>query len=63
VYDEARKLAAQKLAWEQLGRILSATALVHEADLRLVGEQQFDNRGHFFAAAAATPAARRTALT
>jgi RNA polymerase sigma factor (TIGR02999 family) len=52
VYDELRKLAAQKLAREHPGHTLDATALVHEAYLRLVGDQQFDNRGHFFAAAA-----------
>jgi RNA polymerase sigma factor (TIGR02999 family) len=52
VYDELRKLAAQKLARERPGDTLDATALVHEAYLRLVGDQPFDNRGHFFAAAA-----------
>ena len=52
VYDELRKLAAQKLAHEKPGQTLDATALVHEAYLRLVGDQQFDNRRHFFAAAA-----------
>ena len=55
VYDELRKLAAQKLAHEKPGQTLQATALVHEAYLRLVGqtsEQKWDNRGHFFAAAA-----------
>src|SRR5262245_6533176 len=52
VYDELRKLAAQRLANEKPGQTLQATALVHEAYLRLVGDQQFDNRGHFFAAAA-----------
>jgi RNA polymerase sigma factor (TIGR02999 family) len=52
VYDELRKLAAQKLAQEKPGQTLEATALVHEAYIRLVGDQQFDNRGHFFAAAA-----------
>jgi RNA polymerase sigma factor (TIGR02999 family) len=52
VYDELRKLAAQKLAKEKPGQTLDATALVHEAYLRLVGDQQFENRGHFFAAAA-----------
>lgn len=52
VYDELRKLAAQKLVQEKPGQTLQATALVHEAYLRLVGDQQFDNRGHFFAAAA-----------
>jgi RNA polymerase sigma factor (TIGR02999 family) len=52
VYDELRKLAGQKLAQEKPGHTLDATALVHEAYLRLVGDQQFANRGHFFAAAA-----------
>ena len=52
VYDELRKLAAAKLAQEQPGHTLEATALVHEAYLRLVGDQQFANRHHFFAAAA-----------
>ncbi|HMF11744.1 MAG TPA: ECF-type sigma factor, partial [Gemmataceae bacterium] len=52
VYDELRKLAAAKLAHEKPGQTLDATALVHEAYLRLVGGQRFDNRGHFFAAAA-----------
>jgi RNA polymerase sigma factor (TIGR02999 family) len=52
VYDELRKLAAQKLAKEKPGQTLEATALVHEAYLRLVGNQQFANRWHFFAAAA-----------
>jgi RNA polymerase sigma factor (TIGR02999 family) len=55
VYDELRKLAAQKLAREQPGQTLQATALVHEAYLRLVdGEKarRWNSRGHFFAAAA-----------
>jgi RNA polymerase sigma factor (TIGR02999 family) len=52
VYEELRKLAAQKLVQEKPGQTLQATALVHEAYLRLVGDQQFENRGHFFAAAA-----------
>src|SRR5437762_948601 len=55
VYDELRKLAAQKLAQEKAGQTLQATALVHEAYLRLVGagdDQGWDSRGHFFAAAA-----------
>jgi RNA polymerase sigma factor (TIGR02999 family) len=52
VYDELRKLAALQLAREKPGQSLSATALVHEAYLRLVGDQQFDGCGHFFAAAA-----------
>jgi RNA polymerase sigma factor (TIGR02999 family) len=55
VYDELRRLAAQKLAQEKPGQTLEATALVHEAYLRLVGagdEQHWDNRRHFFAAAA-----------
>ena len=52
VYDELRKLAAVRVAVEVPGQTLQATALVHEAYLRLVGDQQFDGRGHFFAAAA-----------
>jgi RNA polymerase sigma factor (TIGR02999 family) len=55
VYNELRKLAAQKLAQEKRGQTLEATALVHEAYVRLVDEdrsQQWDGRGHFFAAAA-----------
>ena len=55
VYDELRKLAAQRLADEKPGQTLQATALVHEAYLRLVGStqpQEWNGRGHFFAAAA-----------
>ena len=55
VYDELRRLAARKLAREKPGQTLQATALVHEAYLRLVGGQEvrgWDGRGHFFAAAA-----------
>lgn len=52
VYDELRKLAAARMTHEKPGQTLNATALVHEAYLRLVGDQQFDGRGHFFAAAA-----------
>jgi RNA polymerase sigma factor (TIGR02999 family) len=52
VYDELRRLAAQKLAHETPGQTLQPTALVHEAYLRLVGEQRFDGREHFFASAA-----------
>ena len=52
VYDELRKLAAARMAAEKPGHTLNATALVHEAYLRLVGDQQFENQGHFFAAAA-----------
>jgi RNA polymerase sigma factor (TIGR02999 family) len=52
VYAELRKLAAAKLANESPGHTLDATALVHEAYLKLLGNQLFDNRGHFFAAAA-----------
>jgi RNA polymerase sigma factor (TIGR02999 family) len=55
VYDELRKLAAQKLAREKPGQTLQATALVHEAYVRLVDAdeaQAWNNRGHFFAAAA-----------
>jgi RNA polymerase sigma factor (TIGR02999 family) len=52
VYGELRELAAERMAAEAPGHTLNATALVHEAYLRLVGDQQFDGRGHFFAAAA-----------
>jgi RNA polymerase sigma factor (TIGR02999 family) len=52
VYDELRKLAAARMASETPGQTLQATALVHEAYLRLVGDQRFDGQGHFFAAAA-----------
>jgi RNA polymerase sigma factor (TIGR02999 family) len=55
VYDELRKLAAQKLAQEKPGQTLQPTALVHEAYLRLVDvdkAERWDGRGHFFAAAA-----------
>jgi RNA polymerase sigma factor (TIGR02999 family) len=59
VYDELRKLAAARMAQEKPGQTLEATALVHEAYLRLVGDQsakhqapQWNSRGHFFAAAA-----------
>src|SRR5215204_994463 len=52
VYDELRRLAAARLAREKPGQTLDATALVHEAYLRLMGDQQFDGRRHFFAAAA-----------
>jgi RNA polymerase sigma factor (TIGR02999 family) len=55
VYDELRKLAAHKLAQEKPGQTLQATALVHEAYLRLVDQERaphWNSRGHFFAAAA-----------
>src|SRR5260370_24773880 len=55
VYNELRRLAAQRLAQEKPGQTIQATALVHDAYLRLVGgddAQQWNNRGHFFAAAA-----------
>src|SRR5215207_331953 len=55
VYDELRKLAAQRLTQEKPGQTLQATALVHEAYLRLVDVEQaqhWNSRGHFFAAAA-----------
>src|SRR5437867_3985839 len=60
VYDELRRLAAQRMAQEAPGQTLQATALVHEAYLRLVAsgdgtaprERQWNSRGHFFAAAA-----------
>jgi RNA polymerase sigma factor (TIGR02999 family) len=63
VYNELRKLAAQRLAQEQPGQTLQATALVHEAYIRLVDTekvQQWNSRGHFFAAAA--EAMRRVVL-
>jgi len=56
LYDEFGKFAAHRLAQEQPGQTLQPTALVHEAYLRLVGgdqPQDWDGRGHFFAAAAA----------
>ena len=52
VYDELRKLAAARMAAERPGHTLDATALVHEAYMRLIGDQHFDGKGHFFAAAA-----------
>src|SRR5262245_62943109 len=55
VYEELRKLAAEKMAKEQSGQTLEATALVHEAYLRLVDvkeAQRWNSRGHFYAAAA-----------
>ena len=54
VYDELRRLAAQRLSREKPGQTLQATALVHEAYLRLVGAegQNWEGRGHFFSAAA-----------
>src|SRR5262245_50491514 len=55
IYDELKRLAAQRLAQEKPGQTLQATALVHEAYLRLVDgnkAQQWNSRGHFFAAAA-----------
>jgi RNA polymerase sigma factor (TIGR02999 family) len=55
IYDELRKLAAERMAHERAGMTLQATALVHEAYVRLVHApdlQQFDGRNHFFAAAA-----------
>lgn len=55
VYDELRRLAAAKMAQEAAGQTLQATALVHEAYLKLVGsqtDQSYSNRRHFFAAAA-----------
>lgn len=55
VYDELRRLAAQKMTQEAPGQTLQPTALVHEAFMRLVGDEdieQWDNRGHFFVAAA-----------
>jgi RNA polymerase sigma factor (TIGR02999 family) len=55
VYEELRRLAADKMAGEKPGQTIQATALVHEAYIRLVGQapdRQWDHRGHFFAAAA-----------
>src|SRR5690349_2799559 len=54
VYEELRRLAARKLSQEKPGQTLGATALVHEAYLRLVGDaaRDWDSRGHFFTAAA-----------
>src|SRR5262245_32447290 len=55
VYEELRRLAARQLAWEKAGHTLQATALVHEAYVRLVDTtqvQHWNSRGHFFAAAA-----------
>jgi len=55
VYDELRRLAVEKMAQERPGQTLQATALVHEAYLRLVDSEiarNWDSRGHFFAAAA-----------
>ena len=55
VYDELRKLAAERIGQEKPGQTLQATALVHEAYVRLVGgdhPRDWDGRGHFFAAAA-----------
>jgi RNA polymerase sigma factor (TIGR02999 family) len=54
LYEELRRLAASKMAREEPGQTLQATALVHEAWLRLVGSQnpKFENRAHFFSAAA-----------
>jgi DNA-directed RNA polymerase specialized sigma24 family protein len=65
VYDELRRLAARALAREQPGQTLDATALVHEAYLRLVGERpassppEFANRRHFFVVAASWALLRR----
>jgi RNA polymerase sigma factor (TIGR02999 family) len=52
VYEELRKLAAARMAAERSGHTLDATALVHEAYLRLIGDQHFDGKSHFLAAAA-----------
>src|SRR5262245_31669279 len=52
VYDELRRLAAAQMAREKPGQTLDATALVHEAYLRLVGGQRFADRRHFFRVAA-----------
>src|SRR5262245_39173610 len=66
VYDELRKLAALRLAQEQPGQTLQATALVHEAFLRLVDvdkAQDWNSRGHFFAAAAEAMRHNKNATT
>ena len=69
VYDELRKLAAARMAAEVPGHTLDATALVHEAYMRLVGDQKFEGRTHFFFAVAETmrrilvDSARRRAAT
>ena len=52
VYDELRTLAAARMSAESPGHTLDATSLVHEAYLRLIGDKEYDGRGHFFAAAA-----------
>lgn len=69
VYDELRSLAAAQMSQEKPGQTLNATGLVHEAYIRLIGDQQFENRRHFFAAAAEAmrrilveAARRRTAI-
>jgi hypothetical protein len=66
VYDELRRLASQRLALEKPGQTLQATALVHEAYLRLVGgteQVHWNGRGHFFAASATgSGCSRRTAI-
>ena len=52
LYDELRRLASQQLSNEKPGQSLNATALVHEAYFKLLGEQKFETRRHFFGAAA-----------
>ena len=52
VYDQLRRLAAEQMAQEKPGQTLDATALVHEAWIRLAGGRQYEDRGHFFRAAA-----------
>jgi RNA polymerase sigma factor (TIGR02999 family) len=52
VYDELRRIAQQKMAGESPGQTLQVTSLVHEAYLRLIGDQQWENTSHFFGAAA-----------
>ena len=51
IYNELRRIAVRQLAGEKTGQSLDATGLVHEAFVRLVGDQKFENRGHFFGAA------------
>ena len=66
VYDELRKLAAARLAQEKPGQTLQATALVHDAYIRLVDVEKaehWDSRGHFFAAAAEATAVWSASLS
>ena len=58
VYEQLHAIAQQRMAGERHDHTLQATALVHEAYLRLIGDQKFDGSGHFFAAAAEAMAER-----